>query len=151
MLEVMVKYACFNGLFCSSPEAKRKFSSISDAPPSENYFGCRPAANKIFLYFSLQYMNCSIEQYMNCFDTSNYGNLWSHISWFLKWCKRRSSDAEKYNFEFPTIFFSSHFPKKNIFAAARMRFIFVTRCAGNKALFSFGLILTKMATFQIQK
>ena len=27
---------------------------------------------------------------------------------------------------------------KNIFAAARMKFIFVTRCAGNKALF-FGL------------
>ena len=27
-----------------------------------------------------------------------------------------------------------------IFAAARMRFIFVTRCAGNKAIFSFGLI-----------
>ena len=30
------------------------------------------------------------------------------------------------------------FSKKNIFAAARMRFIFVTRCAGNKDLF-FGL------------
>ena len=27
------------------------------------------------------------------------------------------------------------------FASARMRFIFVTRCPGNKALFSFGLIL----------
>ena len=27
--------------------------------------------------------------------------------------------------------------KKNTFAAARMRFIFVTRCAGNKAIFSF--------------
>ena len=27
------------------------------------------------------------------------------------------------------------FPKKKFFAAARMRFIFVTRCAGNKALF----------------
>ena len=37
------------------------------------------------------------------------------------------------------ILVSSHL-QKNIFAAARMRFIFVTRCAGNKAIFFFGLI-----------
>ena len=36
-----------------------------------------------------------------------------------------------------TISITIHFPKKNIFAAARIRFIFVTRCAGNKASFSF--------------
>ena len=29
--------------------------------------------------------------------------------------------------------------KKTFFAAARMRLFFVTRCAGNKAIFSFGL------------
>ena len=48
-----------------------------------------------------------------------------------------------------------HFRKKNIFAAARMRFIFVTRCAGNKALFFFGLKapecpLTKMIWRKIE-
>ena len=36
-------------------------------------------------------------------------------------------------------YLSLYISQKNIFAAARMRFIFVTRCAGNKIIFSFGL------------
>ena len=39
------------------------------------------------------------------------------------------------------LFHRLHFPKRNNFAPARMRFIVVPRCAGNKALFSFGLSL----------
>ena len=81
MLEVMVKYACFNGLFCSSPKAKRKFSSISDAPPSENYFGCRPAANKIFLYFSLQYMKWRITV-LTLLTMVTYGHIF-HVRKFI--------------------------------------------------------------------
>ena len=38
------------------------------------------------------------------------------------------------------------FFKKNISAAARMRFIFVTRLAENKALFISGLIINKIYT-----
>ena len=41
--------------------------------------------------------------------------------------------------KFRWTFSSSNVPKIYIFAAARMSFIFVTRCAGNKAIFSFGL------------
>ena len=43
---------------------------------------------------------------------------------------------KKKYYEFSTILISIHFSKKKkIFAAARMRFIFVTQCSGNKALF----------------
>ena len=41
-------------------------------------------------------------------------------------------------------YLSLHIFQKHIFAAARMRYIFVTRCAVNKALFSFGHRLTML-------
>ena len=48
-------------------------------------------------------------------------------------------DPEKLNNEFSTVFFFTYiYSQENIFAAARMRFIFTdlfSRCAGNYAIF----------------
>ena len=76
-----------------------------------------------------------------------HGNVGSHISCFeviYTTIEANSSSSSllrptKIKFRISNDIFLFTFSKKNIFAAARMRFIFVTRCAGNKALFSFGL------------
>ena len=75
---------------------------------------------------------------MKCLNSSNtfdYGYLWSHISCLE--VHRLYCDPEKSHFEFSTIFISTYLPKK-FFAAARTRFIFVTRCARNKSISFFG-------------
>ena len=109
------------------------------------FFRPRSAANKkIFFYFSLQY------KYL--YDMLQHGNVRSHISCFkviygsigqlytskahqpyIVTQKNKIMNFRRY--------LSLNIFQKNIFAAARMRFIFVTRCAGNEALFSFGLRL----------
>ena len=45
------------------------------------------------------------------------------------------------------------FSKNNFFVAARMTFIFVIRCAGNKALFSFGLnyVISVFCSFEVSR
>ena len=99
--------------------------------PGENFLGRHPAAKKNFFYFSLQYL------YL--YEMSQHDKVWSHISCF-EILYGGMCQFKLINPIFIRIFDNIYLyilQNENIFAAARMRFIFATRCAGNKALIFF--------------
>ena len=106
--------------------------------PGENYLWCYSAAKKnLFSIMKFRYACINMVYhalvyfvfYLACFMLkSNHETCLSSLLWPKKIKFRIFDDIYLYIFS-----------KKNIFAAARMRFIFVTRCTGNKAIFSFGL------------
>ena len=85
---------------------------------------------------------CTCKKYDNvwdisCFDVIIYDGI----------CQFKLINPQKDEITNVDDIFLRIFPQKNIFAAARMRFIFVTRCAGNKALFFIGLSWRNMSAF----
>ena len=132
-------------LFLSLHEVKNKYGFVSGGPAGWDFFSS-PTGRKGQYFFS----SASLDWHQVFFLHCNFGHIFPSITNFhanpSDICVRKGFRCQIWLCHKKERYFSkiirhrisfSHSKKK--FAAARVNFFFVTRCAGNKPIISFGL------------